>query len=291
MHSLEFNKFAAAVLVAVLLAVVISKLGGIVYHVDSPEEMSYIVEVDDAEGTGGDTGAPEMTFDQVLAMADPAAGENIHKKCISCHTFDQGDTTAKQGPNLWGIVGRDVASVAGFDYSGALQDLGGTWTYERLNEFIASPRSYAPGTKMTFAGISDMTQRAELVAWLRTLSDDPVPLPEVEMDAAGAEVDGDDVGVMDTGEAASDETMEGIEDAGSDAMDSAGDAADSASDAVEGAADSASEAVENAADSASEAVENAADSVSDAVEDAADSASDAANETMDSVTGDDSSDN
>jgi hypothetical protein len=105
---------------------------------------------------------------------------------------------------------------------------------------------------MTFAGLSDMAQRAQLVAWLRTQSSDPVPLPEVEMNAAGTQVEGDDVGVMDSESAASDETMEGIEDTGSDtgdAVEDVKDAADTASDAIEGAADSASDAVDDAVDS------------------------------------------
>jgi cytochrome c len=274
MHSLEFNKFAAAALVAVLLTIVIIKLGGIVYQVDSPDEMSYIVEVDSA-GHGTEDAAPTVTFDQMLAMANPEGGETIAKKCVSCHTFAEGDTTAKQGPNLWGVVGREVASHPGFEYSSALSGLGGTWTFEHLNEFISGPRAYAPGTKMTFAGISDMAARADLIAYLNTLSANPLPLPEVEINAGGADIDGEEVGAMDSEEAASDATMEGIDDTGSDTMDAASDAVD---DAVE--------AVKDAADDASDAMEDAADSVSDTVDDAADSASDA----VDSVTGE-SSDN
>jgi len=277
MHSLEFNKFAAAILVAVLLGVVITKLGGIVYHVESPEEMSYIVEVDQPEGSVEESGAPAMSFDQVLVMADPAGGEKIFKsKCTSCHIDVEGETSTKSGPNLWGVVGREVASVPGFGYSDALKGLGGTWTYERLNEFLTGPRAYAPGTKMTFAGLSDMAQRAQLVAWLRTMSSDQVPLPDVEMDAAGAQVDGDDVGEMDSESAASDETMEAIENTSDETTDAVNDAAGDAVDAVKDAADSASDAIENAADSVSDAVNNAAAGASDAV---------------DSVTGDDNSNN
>jgi cytochrome c len=275
MHSLEFNKISGAVLVALLLTLVIAKLGGIVYHVDSPEEMSYIVELEPT-GDGGGEAAPAVSFDQMLAMADPAGGEVISKKCMSCHIFVEGDETKKQGPNLWGIVGREVASHPGFEYSGALSGLGGTWTFERLNEFISGPRTYAPGTKMTFAGLSDMAARADLIAYLNTLSADPLPLPDVEETVGGTQVEGDDVGVMDSDAAASDATMEGIDDTATGTLDAAGNAVD---DAVE--------AVKDAADDASDAMEGAADSVSGAVDDAADSASDA----VDSVTGGESSDN
>ncbi len=241
MHSLNMNKYLGAILAAVLLTVVISKLGGIVYHVDSPDEMSYIVELEPVEGDDVEE-APAMTFDQVLAMADPTGGQNISKKCVSCHTFDEGDTTTKLGPSLWNIVGRDVGSVSGYSYSSAMADLGGAWTYDGLNEFLADPRAYVPGTKMTYAGISDMAERAQLVAWMRTLSADPVPLPDVEMDVEGTQVDGDDVGTMDSEQDMIDTINEGIDDISDDASDAAGDA----SDAVEGAADSASDAVEDA---------------------------------------------
>ena len=251
MHSLEFNKFTGAVLVALLLTVGISKLGSVIYNVDSPDEMSYIVETDEPSGSEVEDTTPAMSFDQILAMADPAGGERISRKCVSCHTFAEGDTTTKQGPSLWNIVGRDVASVSGYDYSSALSDLGGAWTYERLNEFIADARTYAPGTKMTFAGISDMTERAELVAFLRTLSADPVPLPDVEIDVGGAEVDGEDVGEMDSEQETSDSTMEGINDIVSDTVDAASDVVDDASDAVEDAADSASDAIDSATGSES----------------------------------------
>ena len=271
MHSLNMNKYFGAILVAVLLTVVISKLGSIVYHVDSPDEMSYIVELEPVEGDDVDE-APAMTFDQVLAMADPTGGQNIAKKCASCHTFEEGDTATKQGPTLWNIVDRDVGGVAGFSYSSAMADLGGIWTYDRLNEFIAGPRAFVPGTKMTYAGIGDMEERAQLVAWLRTLSADPVPLPDVEMDVEGTQVDGDDVGTVDSEGDLIDTINEGIDDISDDASD---------------AADAASDAVEDAADSTSDAVEDAADSASDAVDDAADSASDA----VDSVTGDSDSNN
>lgn len=259
MESLEFNKIAASVLVAVLIVVGVDKLGGILYHADSPDEMSYIVETDEPSGTVADDTAPAMSFDQLLAVALPDGGERIARKCTACHTFAQGDTAAKQGPNLWNIVGADVASVPGYDYSNALLDLGGVWSYDRLSDYLASPRGYAPGTKMTFAGISDMAERADLIAWMRTLSDDPVPLPEVVMDVSGAETEGDVTGTME-------EVSDDASDAAGDAMDAASDAADDAMDAASDAAD----AVGDAADDAVDAVGDAADDASDAIEDATD---------------------
>lgn len=267
MESLEFNKIAAAVLVAVLITVGVSKLGGILYHADSPDEMSYIVETDEPSGTTVDDTAPAMSFDQLLAAALPEGGERISRKCTSCHTFDQGGA-AKQGPNLWNIVGSDVAAVPGYDYSSALQGLGGVWSYDRLSDYLAGPRAYAPGTKMTFAGISDIAERADLIAWMRTLSDNPVPLPEVVMDVGGAETEGEVTGTMeevsdDASDAAGD-TMDAASDAADDAMDAASDAADDAMDAASDAADAVGDAAEDAADAAGDAADDASDAIEDA---------------------------
>ncbi len=258
MESLEFNKIAASVLVAVLIVVGVDKLGGILYHADSPDEMSYIVEIDEPSGTVVDDTAPVMSFDQLLAVALPEGGETVARKCTACHTFEMGGAE-KQGPNLWNIVGADVAAVPGYDYSSALVDLGGVWSYDRLSDFLAAPRSYAPGTKMTFAGISDDADRADLIAWMRTLSDDPLPLPEVVMEVGGAETEGDVTGTL--------------EDVSDDASDAAGDAMDAASDAADDAMDAASDAADDAMDAASDAADavgDAADDASDAIEDATD---------------------
>ncbi|MEM7121129.1 MAG: cytochrome c family protein [Pseudomonadota bacterium] len=273
MESLEFNKIAAAVLTAVLIVVAVSKLGGILYHADSPDEMSYIVETDDPSGIVSDDTAPAMSFDQLLAVALPDGGERISRKCTSCHTFEAGGA-AKQGPNLWNIVGAEVASVPGYDYSSALQGLGGVWSYDRLSDYLAGPRAYAPGTKMTFAGISDMAERADLIAWMRTLSDDPLPLPEVVMDVGGAESEGDATGTMedasgDASDAGSD-AMDDASDAASDAMDSASDAASDTMDAASDAADDAMDAASDAADAVGDAADDAADAVGDAADDASD---------------------
>jgi cytochrome c len=118
---------------------------------------------------GGDLGA-------MLASADPAAGEKIFNKCKACHTSEQGGKN-KVGPNLWNIVDRPKASHEGFSYSGALSGLGGEWTYADLNAFLTKPKDFAPGTKMTFAGLTKPEDRAEVIAYLRTLSDSPKPLP------------------------------------------------------------------------------------------------------------------
>lgn len=112
----------------------------------------------------------------LLASADLAAGKKLAKKCTACHTVDSGGKN-KIGPPLWDIVGRDIGGVEGFRYSGALANMGGAWGYEELDGFIEKPKAFASGTKMSFSGIKSETDRANLIAYLRSLSDKPAPLP------------------------------------------------------------------------------------------------------------------
>ncbi len=112
----------------------------------------------------------------MLAAADIGAGQKLAKKCGACHSFDKGGGK-KVGPNLWDVVGRKLAGVGGFRYSKALAGVGGAWGYEELNAFLLKPKKFAPGTKMAFAGLKKAIDRANLIAWLRGLSDSPQPLP------------------------------------------------------------------------------------------------------------------
>lgn len=116
----------------------------------------------------------------LLGAADAARGEAVFLTCSACHTAEK-DAGARIGPNLWNVIGREVANVEGFDYSAALAALEGRWDESRLNHYLYDPASYAPGTKMVFPGIRDDGQRADLIAYLRTLNDSP-PAP-----AAGGE--------------------------------------------------------------------------------------------------------
>lgn len=122
----------------------------------------------------------------LLAAADPARGASVAKVCQTCHTFDQGGG-ARTGPNLWAVVGRDIASQGGFAYSAAAQSAPGTWTYEQLDAFLASPSRAMPGTKMAFNGVRRPEDRAHLIAYLATLgSAPPFPPPKPAADVAAA---------------------------------------------------------------------------------------------------------
>ena len=122
-----------------------------------------------ASGGGNDLAA-------LLAKADVARGKKIAKKCVACHTFNSGGKN-RVGPNLWNIVGANLAHVADFKYSNAMKTRGGTWSYEFLDCFLKKPKSCIKGTKMGYSGLKKAAQRADLIAYLRSLSNAPIPLP------------------------------------------------------------------------------------------------------------------
>ena len=122
-------------------------------------------------------GAPEEPLPILLAKADAAKGQADTKPCQACHSFDKGGV-AKVGPPLWGVVGRPVASIAGFGYSDGIKAMGGNWDYVGINKLITNPKADIPGTKMSYPGEPDAKKRADILAYLQTLSDSPVPFPK-----------------------------------------------------------------------------------------------------------------
>jgi cytochrome c len=124
------------------------------------------------------SGGPAPSFDAMLASADPATGQKLtmQQGCVACHSFNEGGK-AGIGPNLYGVIGAPHAHMQGYDYSAALKAKQGPWTYAELNEWLTKPAAYAPGTKMTYAGLADEKKRADIIAYLRSLSPHPEPLP------------------------------------------------------------------------------------------------------------------
>jgi cytochrome c2 len=179
MDSFEWNKIAGAVLFALLVTFGLGAFSGIIFSTDVPKSPGYVIAVTEqpAGGEAKPAAAPQPIA-VLLASADPKAGEATAKKCAACHTFGQGESP-KVGPNLYGVVDRPIASTQ-FQYSDAMKkhaEEAKTWTFDNLNAFIHDPKGVVPGTKMAFAGLKDDQERANVIAYLRTLSPSPVPLP------------------------------------------------------------------------------------------------------------------
>jgi len=165
----------------VLMSVSIASEG--IFHAPAPEKEGYaiVAEAGGAESASGEPEAAATPIAKLLASADAAKGETVFKKCASCHTGDSGGPN-KVGPNLYDVVNRPIASHEGFSYSAGMKDFskGGEvkWDYDHLSYFIEAPKKHVPGTAMGFAGIKKETERADLIAYLRTLSANPAPLPD-----------------------------------------------------------------------------------------------------------------
>jgi cytochrome c len=186
--SLEWNKIAGAVLVAVLAVKVIDIAGSGIYHPKKLEKSVLEIEGVQEQPQAGTPSAPAEPENilPLLANADPAAGKKSFTKCLVCHTDEKGGPN-KIGPNLWDVVGAKKQHRDDYQYSGALAKVGGTWTYQEISEFITAPSKFAPGTKMTFAGDKQAKDRANIIAYLRTQSDNPKPLPSASEGQAPAD--------------------------------------------------------------------------------------------------------
>jgi cytochrome c len=177
MDSFELNKILGAILGTCLILLVTSFTAGAIFSPAMPEKPGYEIAVKEAaHGDAKEAAAPSEPIEKLLQTASVEKGAAAAKKCAACHTFEKGGPN-RVGPNLFGIVERARASEAGFNYSAAMKGKGGKWTYDDLNKFIANPKGFVPGTAMGFAGIPKDSERADVISYLHTLADSPVPLP------------------------------------------------------------------------------------------------------------------
>lgn len=178
MDSFELNKISAAVIIGILLYLAVDMAADSIYHVEELEKSAYVVE-------GLNTGSLEVvaavvvegpSLSELMATASADKGARVFRRCQACHT-DASGAPNKVGPNLWGIMGSDRGSVAGFGYSSALLAVGSTWSFEHMDEYLASPSKAIPGNKMSFAGLRKEKERADVMAYMNSMADAPIPLP------------------------------------------------------------------------------------------------------------------
>jgi cytochrome c len=195
MDSFELNKIMGAVLGTLLFVMAAGFVAEAIYAPVADRGPGYnLPEPEVAEHGGAAAPAePEVPLGVLLASADATKGAAAVKKCAGCHNFGEGEGN-KQGPHLYGVVGRPEGSIADFSYSDGMMAhnaAGDTWTYENLNHFLTKPSDYVPGTKMNFAGIRTAKERADILAYLQTLSANPVPFPPPEEAAPAAPAEGE----------------------------------------------------------------------------------------------------
>jgi len=182
------NTIAGWVLAGGIVALGLSIVSGKVFHADSPErpeKLGYVIEgVVSSEGEA----VAEVPIATLLASADVAKGEKVFAKCTSCHSIASGGANGI-GPNLYGVLGKPHAAVAGFAYSAVLKGKSGPWTFDQMNAWLTSPKAYAEGTKMSFAGLGKPEDRANVMAYMNANSASPLPLPAVTAPEAAPAAD------------------------------------------------------------------------------------------------------
>lgn len=192
MDSFEYNKIAAAILIALLTIKGADLISEILIHPQMLKENAFKIEgvtIVSSTGVGQPAQKGPAPVEPLLAAASAEKGAIVFKKCISCHTVEAGGPN-RIGPNLHGIVGAPLAKHTGYSYSKAMESKateGGTWTYQNLNVYLFNPREFVPGTKMSFVGIKDDKDRADVIAYLRQQTENPPPLPAVTAPPAPAE--------------------------------------------------------------------------------------------------------
>ena len=194
MDELGFNKLAAAGLATVLAFLGVRTLAEVVVP-ESEFEAIYVPDVDLGTAVEEEDADPAFDHPDFIAAMDPARGETVFKKCLSCHNVERGGPNGT-GPNMWGVMGRQMGTHPGFAYSAAMSSRAAPWTWEEMNGFLVRPKDWIPGTAMNYIGLRKWEDRAAVMAYLNANTDNPLPLPE----PAAVEVDVVEAGLIEPGE-------------------------------------------------------------------------------------------
>ena len=171
------NKIIVSIVLTIVLILGINKITDSIYHVEKPEKSAYQITVASQTEESGDSASSDKSGDimALLASANASEGEKVFKKCASCHSISRGGKN-KIGPALWGVIGRQVGTVAEYKYSKSLIAYGKKWSFEEMNGFLIKPKEWIPGTKMAFAGLKNEKDRASLILYMNSQSDQPLSI-------------------------------------------------------------------------------------------------------------------
>ena len=180
MDSFEINKIIAAVLLTALLIIGIGKFADVLFHVEKPKQSAYKVEGLETVTSSTAQEKPKIEekvdISKLLAMGDLAHGEKVFKKCSACHMIAS-DGKNMIGPNLWNVIGRKAGSVSDYKYSKAMVTYAKKWSFEEMNSYLIKPQKHIKGTKMAFAGLRKEKDRASVILYMNSKSNNPKPLP------------------------------------------------------------------------------------------------------------------
>ena len=181
MDSFEINKIIAAILLTALIVIGIGKFTDVLFHVDKPKQSAYKIEgLESAVASTSSNSkmkiVEKVDIGQLLALGDLVHGEKVFKKCSACHMIAS-DGKNMIGPNLWGVIGRTAGSISDYKYSKAMVAYAKQWSFEEMNSYLIKPQAYIKGTKMAFAGLRKEKDRASVILYLNSKSDNPKTLP------------------------------------------------------------------------------------------------------------------
>tara|TARA_Y100001970_G_scaffold120561_1_gene149439 strand:- start:625 stop:1155 length:531 start_codon:yes stop_codon:yes gene_type:complete len=176
MNSFEINKIVAAIIFTVLVVFGIDKVNDFIFHVEKPPKAAYVVEAPAAKTTSSDSSGGAVDIKALLALGTIEHGQKVFKKCSACHVVAK-DGKNKIGPVLYGVLGRQSAAISDYKYSKALVAHGKKWSYSEMNAYLLKPQAHIKGTKMAFAGLKSEKDRASVILYMNSFSDNPLPNP------------------------------------------------------------------------------------------------------------------